>query len=248
MSVFLCRRYRLHPRSAAPPGKTYPVRMEDPAFVWKQPDRPVRPMRPPAGERAQAPDGASSATRWVTLHDAEEATGVPASTVRNWARKERVPTRFELTPEGQVRMVGLDEVVARARHLGRLRPQSSASPGPAPPPPPATASEPVEDSAEGSVLVPLDAWNKMINQLGNLHEAGQQLAEARERAARAETEAAFLRERLSELRRQVEQPSGPQPLAPEPEPDPLPGPGTSDVEPAWLYLYRRWENRSRRRR
>ncbi len=50
------------------------------------------------------------------------------------------------------------------------------------------------------MIVPIDAWNKMLSQLGNLHEAGQQLAEARERAAKAETEAVFLRERLSELR------------------------------------------------
>jgi len=50
------------------------------------------------------------------------------------------------------------------------------------------------------MIVPIDAWNKMLNQLGNLHEAGQQLAEARERAAKAETEALFLRERLTELR------------------------------------------------
>ena len=50
------------------------------------------------------------------------------------------------------------------------------------------------------MIVPVDAWNKMLNQLGNLHEAGQQLAEARERAAKAETEASFLRERLAEMR------------------------------------------------
>jgi hypothetical protein len=50
------------------------------------------------------------------------------------------------------------------------------------------------------MLVPIEAWDKMLHQLGNLHEAGQQLAEARERAARAETEATFLRERLAEMR------------------------------------------------
>jgi hypothetical protein len=50
------------------------------------------------------------------------------------------------------------------------------------------------------MIVPIAAWDKMLLQLGNLHEAGQQLAEARERAARAETEAVFLRERLAEMR------------------------------------------------
>src|ERR687888_74211 len=54
------------------------------------------------------------------------------------------------------------------------------------------------------VLVPIDAWQRMMEQLGNLHQAGQQLADARERAAKAETEAAFLRERLAELRAENE--------------------------------------------
>lgn len=56
------------------------------------------------------------------------------------------------------------------------------------------------DSGVETLVVPLSAWNRMIDQLGNLHEAGRELAEARERAARAETEAAFLRERLAEMR------------------------------------------------
>jgi hypothetical protein len=225
--------------------------MEDPAFVWQQQDRVARPMQSVSGEGAGRSEHSMSPTRWVTLHEAEEVTGVPASTVRNWARKERIPTRFELTTEGQVRMVGLDEVVARARHLGRLRPKPASGPDPTPPQRPPASSGPAHEAPEGSVLVPVDAWNRMINQLGNLHEAGQQLAEARERAARAETEAVFLRERLSELRRQVEQPSEPVPtsVAPEPEPQPVADTTTpEEIEPAWLYLYRRWENRSRRRR
>lgn len=52
----------------------------------------------------------------------------------------------------------------------------------------------------GTMLVPVDAWNRVLEQLGNLHQAGQELAEAKERAARAETESRFLRERLAELR------------------------------------------------
>jgi hypothetical protein len=55
-----------------------------------------------------------------------------------------------------------------------------------------------------AVLVPIDQWTKVMNQLGNLHEAGQQIAEARERAARAETEVVFLRERLKEMRAEIE--------------------------------------------
>ena len=61
-----------------------------------------------------------------------------------------------------------------------------------------TATGPTGDGS--SMLVPRDAWDRLIDQLGNLHEAGLMLAEARERAAKAETEAGFLRERLSEMR------------------------------------------------
>ena len=60
--------------------------------------------------------------------------------------------------------------------------------------------KPDQGTPEGTMIVPIAAWDKMLIQLGNLHEAGQQLAEARERAARAETEVHFLRERLAEIR------------------------------------------------
>jgi hypothetical protein len=72
--------------------------------------------------------------------------------------------------------------------------------------------EPLEQVAPSDVpegvLVPLDAWQRMLQQLGNLHEAGQQLAEARERAAKAETEAGFLRERVRDLRGELERAKG----------------------------------------
>jgi hypothetical protein len=90
---------------------------------------------------------------------------------------------------------------------------------------------------EGTMLVPLDAWNKMLNQLGNLHEAGQQLAEARERAAKAETEVVFLRERLTELRTRTE-PEATEPAAVEP-----PAAQEGEIEPLWVDLYRRWKRR-----
>ena len=65
--------------------------------------------------------------------------------------------------------------------------------------------ENVEIPEEGSLLVPLDAWNTVLNQLGNLHEASQQMAEARERAAKGESEADFLREKLKNTRQQLEE-------------------------------------------
>jgi small-conductance mechanosensitive channel len=60
------------------------------------------------------------------------------------------------------------------------------------------------DTTEESLIVPLDAWNAVLNQLGNLHEASQLMAEARERAAKAEVEAEFLREKLKSTREELE--------------------------------------------
>lgn len=85
--------------------------------------------------------------------------------------------------------------------------EEPASPAAAPEPESSTV-EPEPDSQgvvpEGSILVPIDAWDNLLGQLGNLHEAGQQLADARERAAKAETEAEFLKERLRDLRKRAE--------------------------------------------
>ena len=60
------------------------------------------------------------------------------------------------------------------------------------------------ETSEESLIVPLDAWNTVLNQLGNLHEASQLMAEARERAAKAEVEAEFLRENLKSTREELE--------------------------------------------
>lgn len=94
-----------------------------------------------------------------------------------------------------------------------VTPLESESPSPTPAPP-AKRSE--------GVLVPLDQWTSLLNQLGNLHQAGQQLAEARERAAKAETEARFFSERLKEMRTELAeaklQASPPEPIPAPPQP------------------------------
>lgn len=93
-----------------------------------------------------------------------------------------------------------------------------------------------------AVLVPVDEWARILSQLGNLHQAGRELAEARERAAKAETESSFLRERLREMRGRVEDLEERASL-PEPEPEPTPPFGE------WFLrrlLDRREQRRSRR--
>jgi DNA-binding transcriptional MerR regulator len=163
----------------------------DPAFTWDQP-------RPPTRQRVRSttPSAASSAPR-ITLREAEHRFGVSVATLRTWARKKAIDAVMTEADAGRQWMVTPESV---AHHLSR-------APRPAPRPakkvgtrsaPPRAATGPTGDGT--AMLVPRDAWDRLMDQLGNLHEAGLLLAAARERAAKAETEAGFLRERLAELR------------------------------------------------
>ena len=64
--------------------------------------------------------------------------------------------------------------------------------------------EVVENTSSDNLLVPIEAWENVLKQLGNLHEANQLMAESRERAAKAEAEAEFLREKLKNTREELE--------------------------------------------
>ena len=161
--------------------------------------------------------GASPDDGWATLRQAESASGIASSTIRNWARKGKVASRLEQRADGPRRMVRLGDVVARAQKVDTP-----------PPAPVSKAGTVAADVPEGQMLVPLDAWERMLIQLGNLHEAGQQLADAKERAAKAETETSFLRERIAEIRGERDQlrervgdiATRPQPVAAPSEPEP----------------------------
>lgn len=172
----------------------------DPAFLWetevlRSSTQPPR-VNPPSSE--EPTDGSGD---WLTLRRASEATGVPSSTIRKWARNESIPSFMQRTSQGQVRLVSMAGIKRWADRIGR----DIESLPPDPIEPVGRQPETEETSVpEGSMLVPLDAWNRMLNQLGNLHEAGQQVAEARERAAKAETETRFLKERLADLREELE--------------------------------------------
>lgn len=168
----------------------------DPAFLWETEALRASPAAPTPSVPPPTSRG------WVTLRQASESTGIPVSTLRKWARRGRVPSRLEETEAGARRLVALEEVQARARGVRQdptPEPERSAR-SRVEPPPPVRENTGEPTPPHGTMLVPIDAWDKMLLQLGNLHQAGQQLAEARERAARAETEAAFLRERLAELK------------------------------------------------
>ena len=59
-------------------------------------------------------------------------------------------------------------------------------------------------SSNENMIIPISAWEAVVNQLGNIHEASQNMAEARERAAKAEAENNFLREKIINLKEDIE--------------------------------------------
>ena len=79
-----------------------------------------------------------------------------------------------------------------------------------------------------------------MDQLGNIHEAGLLLAEARERAAKAETEAEFLRERLGELRAERDELKRTAPTSQPPAPTTEPRSAPTRRATAWETLKRWW--------
>ena len=181
---------------------------------------------------------------WLTVREASEVTGVPTSTIRKWARHDKIPSFLEQTADGYLRMVSMNGIDRWTEEIGR---EIDSRGGEEEVDLTAEEVEPVSTgqiAPEGSMIVPLDAWNRMLNQLGNLHEAGQQLAEARERAAKAETEARFLKERLADLREELEATTKPrQPETETPDRDSDSAPATSLVRRA----YEGWRERRRNR-
>ena len=225
----------------------------DPAFLWETEALRTSPRREYAAPVQHRSAGL------VTLVEAHNATAIPVNTLRKWARRGYVESRVADTPHGMRRLVDLDDITRHAAAVGRtiavtgipsppaaVPPPVAAPPAAAPPAvaPPAAAPPAALPPAD-TMIVPIDAWNKMLLQLGNLHEAGQQLAEARERAAKAETEAIFLRQRLVELRTSPAEPTPD--AAPPADAAPATPPQPPSPEAWWRYARRRLIERSPRR-
>jgi hypothetical protein len=216
---------------------------------------------PPQPTKNQSRSDFTDNRHWVTLKEAEDATGIPTNTLRKWVRKASLPSYLEADGDLALRMVDLDAVIARAAELGReIVPKIEESDSELHASVPTSESEaqpsvPTSEDEPATMIVPVDAWNKMLNQLGNLHEAGQQLAEASERAAKAETESKFLREQLAERRSAESSRVKEATLSPDPEPPPEITPEVVDtasppVEPDttsyWRYLTSGWRDRKKR--
>ena len=182
----------------------------DAASQWE-----TEAMRESRDRRSRRPavsqdrDAATPRGEWRTLREASDLTGIPIGTLRKWCRRETVDSYLESDGNLTLRMVEMGSIRERSAALhrnddpgavSREGPVNQSDEDPIPEVPPESAQGQAPVTERETMIVPVDAWNKMLNQLGNLHEAGQQLAESRERAAKAETEALFLRERLAEMR------------------------------------------------
>jgi hypothetical protein len=188
--------------------------------------RDRRRARPTVSQQSRTPNPTGD---WRTLREASDETGIPVGTLRKWCRRETVDSYLEFDGEQTLRMLEMGSVERNAKAMGRdigepraqsqepreERPAAESRQSPVASPQPETPADPVpgtqysvpstadEVGDPSTMIVPVDAWNKMLTQLGNLHEAGQQLAEARERAGKAETEVKFLRERLVLIRQET---------------------------------------------
>ena len=181
--------------------------------------------------------------RWITLKEAAAEAGVSVSTLRNWYRKGIIKSKVRPGPHGDQRFVRLVEVRGRATKPGeKKRPAAGRD----------------SDGERGSELVPVaKALPDLI----------RDLADARERAGRAETKAEFLSEQLAAKQQEVERlkrnGAGPTtaPAAikagsagedaqgePGQEPSTLPPDFPPEEEDEFLALIPRWRARHKRRR
>ena len=143
----------------------------------------------------------TEADTWLPLREASEQARVSVSALRKWYRLERIQSELRPGPTGDQRYVLLSEVMEQAGRLHRVStPAVPVSPAAERP-----AQHPAPSRSDEVLPIPKDAWNKMIEQLGNLFEAGRALATEAAARAKAETEVQFLRERVSDLEEQLEQ-------------------------------------------
>ena len=140
--------------------------------------------------------------RWVSLNEAADAAGVTIATLTGWYRGDEIASRLERGPHGERRIVFLAEVLARASRGTEVLARAHGASEPE-----LRAVAPAGDG--GGVLVPLEAWQQALEQLSHLHETARELAEAKAQAAKHETTSEFLRERVRELKDELEQARAP---------------------------------------
>jgi haloalkane dehalogenase len=133
---------------------------------------------------------------WVTLRVAADAAQISVSTLRRWYRAGRIESRLARGPRGNRREVKISEVLQEAGGVPELVADEAGAAAEVRREDSDSELQPIAvASAEDVVPIQRAALEKILEQIGNLHEIGQQLAAARERAARAEERYAFEVER-----------------------------------------------------
>lgn len=154
----------------------------------------------------------SDGERWVTLRDANAITGASVSALRKWYRNGTVRSEEREGPHGMQRYVWLADVRERQRVWREAQEQRDSPVIPAPAGGDTAESAPEPAAAEGMVLVPMEAWQRTLDTISHgfaaMHEAGQDLAAAREMAGAQRSKAEFLERRVIELRDQLDRARG----------------------------------------
>lgn len=197
-------------------------------------------------KKSSAP--APAQDKWVTLKEASRVAGVSVSTLRNWYRKEVISSRTERGPNGEQRLVRLDEVTKRA----------------------GAADENASPNGEVDLVPVIEALPRLIKDLGEARErAGRaeakvemlteeldQIRSRRENTSTArselEQENRILQQRLVRLQSQAEQlarrlaaAEGAPPVAAD---DEVVEEIAPEEEDAYLSLTERWRARRKRKK
>ena len=175
---------------------------DNPAFIWDRKTVGRPPKRAAGAQKPSAavlsPPQAVGFGDRITVREAEARFGLTAAKLRGLAKSGEINGIMGAGPTGGRVWLLTPESIARFLSNASTAPATATVPSSAGVGAVVSKTGPTADGS--AMLVPRDAWDRLMDQLGNLHDAGVQLAEARERAVKAETEATFLRERLAEMR------------------------------------------------
>lgn len=130
----------------------------------------------------------ADAVRWLTVAEAAEAADVSVGTIRRWYSGDDpdVPSEMRDGTHGPERVMPADAVRERAARSGRRPADFDAALA-------GLDGQAADVAAPDTLPVPREDWERLLERLATADEIMA-------RAAKAEAEATFLRERLGELR------------------------------------------------
>ena len=152
-------------------------------------------------ERRRRSNGSAETPEWVPVRSAAEEAGISVSTLRNWYRKGLIESRTSNGSNGGHRMVRRTEVLERA-HAGKaattadeaavsIDPESSTE----------AAHDPTTSKVPAEQVSTAPSEERLASRT-SVPELARELADAGERAGRAEARLEFVTAQLNELRAQ----------------------------------------------